>query len=152
MFGVTEEELTVASSKRELLSALLSELMYSHWARALGGGRGGRPVTTTPLSVQSALSPSVEATGYHNLRRAMAAVRKRLALLPGCQEAQLHLALLHYFAQQWDDAWIELGLYLERGGGGSSGEDEAARVLLEKIRLQLDFATSSPSPGQDGGG
>ena len=32
-------------------------------------------------------------------------------------EAQLHLALLHYFKRDWDDAWLELGIWLERFAG-----------------------------------
>ncbi len=70
------------------------------------------------------------------------------------RRAQLHFALLLYHSRRWDDAWIELGLFLERHhashapGGGPEGapggreevearEVEQARMVLEKVRLQL---------------
>lgn len=38
-----------------------------------------------------------------------------------CRGAQLQLALLHYFSRNYDDAWIELGIWLEQQAALSAG-------------------------------
>ncbi len=78
-----------------------------------------------------------------------------------CRDHQLKFALLHYHARHWDDAWIELGLLIERlrqqgissvsdssGDVDTSHADTAsidllsAELLLEKIRLQLSVTVN----------
>lgn len=48
-----------------------------------------------------------------SIERATAAARKRVHLLPGDMDVQLQLALLCYFSGQYEDAWLELGSYIE---------------------------------------
>lgn len=48
-----------------------------------------------------------------SIERAAAAARKRVNLLPGDMGVQLQLALLCYFCGHYDDAWLELGTYIE---------------------------------------
>jgi hypothetical protein len=85
------------------------------------------------------------------------ASRRAAAAAPLPQEARLELGLLHYFAGRYQDAWLELGILLERAraadadaapggrGGGCGGcEDavspealEGARLMFEKLGLEL---------------
>lgn len=54
-------------------------------------------------------------------------------VLPGCwhpgplSEAQLQYGLLLYFCRKYDDAWIELALYLERYGPKASANGQAGK-------------------------
>lgn len=123
------------------------ELRDSYWARSLGCSPS--PASITPLSLDTALQQNaVQVRSRHSLLRAVAAAEKRLLLLPGSPGAQLELALLQYFAGAYDDAWLELGLYLERhaAAAAQAGHEDKARVLHEKIRLNLAFASSSKRP------
>ena len=55
---------------------------------------------------------------------------------------QLEHALLLFFAQQYQDAWQEVGCVLasERAAGEFEEEElERVRMLWEKLRLLLEF-------------
>lgn len=58
-----------------------------------------------------------------------------------CSEAQLKVALLHYYNRGFDDAYLELGTVLERMQGKQDACEvlEKGALLLEKIRLELMF-------------
>ncbi|GLI67606.1 hypothetical protein VaNZ11_011851 [Volvox africanus] len=126
IFGVDEAALQPAS-RRELLAALLGELRDTHWVGAVGCSP--LPGSMTPLTVETALANKavIPTSGVRaaSLRRALAAAEKRLWLLPQDSEAQLHYGLLLFFSRRYDDAWIELALYLERftASGGAGGRD-----------------------------
>ncbi|KAG1681119.1 hypothetical protein FOA52_015561 [Chlamydomonas sp. UWO 241] len=147
LFDVSESELWRPAARRALLAALLCDLRDAHWARARGCSR--LPASMTPLSLATALEPpgggggggagrgsaASVGTNVHSLRRATAAARKRAGLLPSDSAAALELALLHYFEGNYDDAWLDLGVVLERqaaqaqagtdgdaGGGGAAGQ------------------------------
>ncbi|EFJ46581.1 hypothetical protein VOLCADRAFT_93041 [Volvox carteri f. nagariensis] len=115
IFGVEPASLQPAC-RRTLLAALLGELRDVHWAAAVGCSP--QPGSMTPLTARTALENmvSIPTSGVRaaSLRRALAAAEKRLWLLPGDREAQLQYGLLLYFSRRYDDAWIELALYLER--------------------------------------
>ncbi|KAG2501503.1 hypothetical protein HYH03_000011 [Edaphochlamys debaryana] len=115
IFGVDPAGLRPAS-RRELLAALLGELRDAHWAAAAGCSPS--PGSMTPLSADTALGNKVTVPGTGvraaSLRRALAAAEKRLWLLPDDSDAQLQYGLLLYFSRRYDDAWLELALYLER--------------------------------------
>eukprot|EP00955_Chlamydomonas_euryale_P085280 364077-Chlamydomonas_euryale.AAC.2 len=132
LFEVSAEQLWAPARNRQLLAALLGDLRDAHWARAAGCSPA--PATMTPLALGTALSRGGSARGpggvgvanVHAMSRAVSAARKRSALLPCDAHAQLQLALLHYFAANYDDAWLELGVLLEQhahsGDDGSGGE------------------------------
>eukprot|EP00967_Tisochrysis_lutea_P075823 scaffold102269_cov18-Tisochrysis_lutea.AAC.1 len=50
-------------------------------------------------------------------------------------EAQLKVALLHYFSRNFDDAYLELGTVLERESSSQVNEEvlEKGNLLLEKV-------------------
>lgn len=128
LFGITQAELYAGSSKRELLAALLSELQTAHWCAAVGCSPS--PALMTPLTAATAVGQAIQQLHGASIERAAAAAAKRVVLLPQEPQAQLDLALLCYFSGRYDDAWIELGSYLEQlkaaaereqqGEGGSS--------------------------------
>lgn len=112
LFGITEQELFAGSSRRELLAALLSELQTSHWCAAVGCSPS--PALMTPLTAATAVGHAVRQLHGARIERAAAAAAKRVVLLPQEPQAQLDLALLCYFSGRYDDAWLELGSYLEQ--------------------------------------
>ncbi|GFR44414.1 hypothetical protein Agub_g5647, partial [Astrephomene gubernaculifera] len=120
LFEVPPRLLLRPAPRRLLLAALLGELRDCHWASA--AGCSAAPGSMVPLSVDTALGNKVSVPGSGvraaALRRAVAAAEKRLWLLPEDSEAQLQYGLLLYFSRRYDDAWIELALYLERFGKG----------------------------------
>lgn len=124
LFGLTEEQLFAGSSRRELLAALLGEQQHSHWCSAVGCSP--QPIFMTPLSAATAVKQHVRQLNGLSIERATAAAEKRVALLPGDLKVQLELALLCYFSGRYEDAWLELGSYLEalNGTGGGSHEGD----------------------------
>lgn len=112
LFGITEQELFAGSSRRELLAALLSELQTSYWCAAVGCSPS--PALMTPLTAATAVGHAVRQLHGASIERAAAAAAKRVVLLPQEPQAQLDLALLCYFSGRYDDAWLELGSYLEQ--------------------------------------
>jgi hypothetical protein len=67
----------------------------------------------TPLSAATAVRQGVRQLHGASIERAAAAAAKRVVLLPQEPQAQLELALLCYFSGRYEDAWLELGSYLE---------------------------------------
>lgn len=62
--------------------------------------------------------------------------------IPCCarSEAQLQYAILLYLLRRWEDAWLELGIWVERQKALSAASSPLlpdAEILLEKTRLQL---------------
>ncbi len=110
LFGVEESELQPAS-QHELLAALLGGLVEAHWAAALGCSPA--PAFMVPLSLDTALQRRVDKLHGCSIERAAAAAYKRVLLLPGDQTSQLQYALLLYYCGRYDDAWLELSLYIE---------------------------------------
>ncbi|WIA13413.1 hypothetical protein OEZ85_006993 [Tetradesmus obliquus] len=111
LFAVTSEELFAGSSRRELLAALLAEQQHAYWCAAIGCSP--QPAFMTQLSAASAVKQHVRQLNGLSIERATAAAEKRAALLPGDLQVQLELALLCYFSGRYEDAWLELGSYLE---------------------------------------
>lgn len=114
LFELPPEQLSQPATKRELMACLLGDLRDAYWAKAAGCSPA--PATMVPLSLQTALDPVKLPGGIniHAVDRALSAAEKITWLLPRDGNAQLQFALLHYFARNWDDAWIELGLFIER--------------------------------------
>eukprot|EP00198_Chlamydomonas_reinhardtii_P000982 XP_001690317.1 predicted protein [Chlamydomonas reinhardtii] len=172
IFGVEESSLLERpASRRQLLAALLGELRDAHWAAA--AGCPPNPGSMTPLSAASALENKVQVPGSGvraaSLRRALAAAEKRLWLLPDDPEAQLQYGLLMYFSRRYDDAWIELSLFLERfapspappvsdrpgplTGSVPARSPAASRAgpvsnMAVMVELTLPLATSSVTAGE----
>ncbi|KIZ02112.1 hypothetical protein MNEG_5847 [Monoraphidium neglectum] len=140
LFGVTQEDLLTPSSRRQLLAALLADLLAAHWAAACG--TGASPAARLPLLPATALDARVQRLDGAALERAAAAASKRVALLPHCQEARLQLGLLHYFGGAYQDAWLELGILLERARAGADGADDTERAA----------PVEGSAPGGAGGG
>lgn len=111
LFAISPEELLAGSSRRELLAALLQELQTAHWCSAVGCSP--TPALMTPLSAATAVRQGVRQLHGASIERAAAAAAKRVVLLPQEPQAQLELALLCYFSGRYEDAWLELGSYLE---------------------------------------
>eukprot|EP00951_Prasinocladus_malaysianus_P005249 scaffold37281_cov45-Prasinocladus_malaysianus.AAC.1 len=66
----------------------------------------------------------------------------------GCPVITLHRVLLSdriiflrfaTLCRDYEAAWQELGVYLERGGGAEEEDDDSVRVLMERIRMSLEF-------------
>ncbi|KAI8466136.1 MAG: hypothetical protein J3K34DRAFT_524807 [Monoraphidium minutum] len=136
LFALPPESLLAPSSRRQLLAALLADLIDAHWAAACGCAAA--PVVRLPLAPATALQGRVTRLEGGPLARAAAAAAKRVALLPHSQEARLQLGLLHYFGGDYEDAWLELGILLERAApppppaaaeGGTSGGGAAAATM-----------------------
>jgi hypothetical protein len=68
----------------------------------------------TPLTAATAVRQAVRQLHGASIERAAAAASKRVVLLPLEPQPQLELALLFYFSGRYDDAWLELGSYLEQ--------------------------------------
>lgn len=68
----------------------------------------------TPLTAATAVQQAVRQLHGARIERAAAAAAKRVALAPQEPQPQLDLALLSYFSGHYEDAWLELGSYLER--------------------------------------
>lgn len=101
---------------------ILCIMQHAQAARALEG----------PLcSIACCLLLQVKQLKGLSIERATTAARKRVALLPGDMGLQLQLALLCYFSGHYEDAWLELGSYIEAvrrlqtaSGVSSSGKPE----------------------------
>lgn len=83
LFAVSEEQLLSPSSRRQLLAALLSDLLAAHWAAACGCPPS--PRARVPLLPAAALEGRVRSLDGASLARAAAAAAKRAALLPRSQ-------------------------------------------------------------------
>lgn len=81
----------------------------------------------------------------HAIARARAAAEKRMALLPEEREPHIQMALLHYFSQSLDDAYLELGSVLER----VRGAQQASEISRESSTSDSDDRTSSHQEGID---
>lgn len=132
MFGVKQAELLQPSSRRELLAALLADLKDSHWTKAVRCSPS--PAFMVPLRVETALQQHVVQLSGSSIERAAAAALKRLQLLPDCEAARLDYALLLYFTGRYEDAWLELGMYVE---ALNDSVDEKVAIFNEKLRLEL---------------
>eukprot|EP00882_Tetradesmus_deserticola_P011815 GHRQ01012506.1.p1 GENE.GHRQ01012506.1~~GHRQ01012506.1.p1 ORF type:complete len:401 (+),score=198.88 GHRQ01012506.1:357-1559(+) len=141
LFGVTTEELFAGSSRRELLAALLSEQQHSHWCAAIGCSP--QPAFMTQLSAASAVKQHVRQLNGSSIERATAAAEKRVALLPGDLQAQLELALLCYFSGRYEDAWLELGSYLEAARCAAATDDAAGTAAQAAATPQLAAVADS---------
>ncbi|GFH22404.1 uncharacterized protein HaLaN_19864, partial [Haematococcus lacustris] len=100
----------------------------------------------TPLTLATALDPEKVsgALHAHAAQRALAAAEKRLWVVPKDSEAQLQYALLLYYNRLWNDAWVELSIWMELAAAADQPHSaqqgkllEQAKLLLEKVRLQL---------------
>eukprot|EP00879_Flechtneria_rotunda_P014061 GHRR01014690.1.p1 GENE.GHRR01014690.1~~GHRR01014690.1.p1 ORF type:complete len:285 (+),score=111.25 GHRR01014690.1:69-857(+) len=131
LFGITQADLFAGSSRRDLLAALLADLLHSHWCSAVGCSP--QPGVATPLTASTALQQHVIQLDGFSIQRAVDAAEKRVELLPGDLSVRLQLALLSYFSGQYDDAWLELGIFIEgmkraEQSSISCGHDTAAAV------------------------
>eukprot|EP00191_Tetraselmis_sp_GSL018_P004986 CAMPEP_0177611128 /NCGR_PEP_ID=MMETSP0419_2-20121207/20283_1 /TAXON_ID=582737 /ORGANISM="Tetraselmis sp., Strain GSL018" /LENGTH=223 /DNA_ID=CAMNT_0019106751 /DNA_START=65 /DNA_END=738 /DNA_ORIENTATION=- len=128
--GATNSALQPAS-KCQILSALLSYMRESYWARAVGCSP--EPAFIEPLDSRTVSELCWDMDweeGTFNLRRAIA-----------CAERQDS----PYAAGDYEAAWQELGVYLERGGGAEADGDASVRLLMERIRMYLEFGVTQRS-------
>lgn len=108
----------------------------------------------TPLTAGTAVRQAVRQLRGASIERAAAAAAKRVVLLPQEPAAQLDLALLSYFTGRYDDAWLELGSYLEQlkaaaqreqqqqEGGGA----EASGASSQGVASNSNNSSSSGGP------
>eukprot|EP00192_Tetraselmis_astigmatica_P006137 CAMPEP_0117677960 /NCGR_PEP_ID=MMETSP0804-20121206/17022_1 /TAXON_ID=1074897 /ORGANISM="Tetraselmis astigmatica, Strain CCMP880" /LENGTH=439 /DNA_ID=CAMNT_0005487275 /DNA_START=437 /DNA_END=1756 /DNA_ORIENTATION=+ len=152
MFGLVDAPYKKAirpATNRQILAALLSHMRKSYWASAVGCSP--EPAFIQPLDSKTVSAywwgDSSDVEANWDLQRALACVERQLHLTPGCQKTQLQYALLQYAYGDYETAWQEFGLYLERGGGSVRDDDQNVRVLMERLRMFLEFDVTWRSTG-----
>jgi len=108
----------------------------------------------TPLTAGTAVRQAVRQLHGASIERAAAAATKRVVLLPQEPAAQLDLALLSYFSGRYDDAWLELGNYLEQLKAAAQREQqqEGGEAEAPASSSQGVAGNSSSSSGPQGAG
>lgn len=51
--------------------------------------------------------------------------------------------------RDYETAWQELGLYLERGGGSDTDDDLAVRLLMDRLRMYLEFDVTQRADAEE---
>jgi hypothetical protein len=104
-----------------------------------------------PLNASTAVRQAVRHLNGSSIQRAAAAAAKRVVLLPQDPQAQLELALLSYFCGHYEDAWLELGSYMECLKAAAEHEQGPGETLGESpsgiANHDLDAAASNPGGG-----
>lgn len=150
LFAISEEQLLAGSSRRELLAALLAESVHAHWCAACRCPPS--PALATPLTAATAASHEVVLLHGLHIDRAAAAAEKRLALLPGDLAVQLQLALLYYFSGRYEDAFLELGSFIEAATRAAADAARADPITAAAGAATGDAAADIAKAMAAGGG